>query len=237
MSHSLFIHARRLVSLVDLALSVTVRELERETPINFTQWSAEVSGLAGQLGIKVTRDELHWLWESIRHEPRFAGSSGSFVDDHLKKREVLPEGSRLVIRLGDKAKQRAEDPEPEVVLLGPLLMGDRRRGRAECYDVKAELRMKVKSRSAEDEARAMGIEDQRRIRQDEGALCVDVDSLNEAYTKASMRLETWRRSHGGRVYDHLFWAKAPNDVVSLDHIREQVEQGTWKLPPLPEASK
>lgn len=232
---SLFIHGRRLVSLCDLALSVVVRNLDKGAPNSFTQWKAEVVGLAGQMGLEVSGGEVQWLWQTIRHEPRFAAShSGGFIDDHLAKREVLPRGSLLVIRLGDKAKERAEDPKPEVVLLHPLFMGERRRGRAECFDVQAEVRMRVKPKPVADEAVAMGIEDKTRIQVEAHMLRVQVDSLNEAYAKASQRLETWRRTFGGSVYEHLFWVRKSNDQVPLDRIREEVELGTWELPPTPE---
>ena len=44
-------------------------------------------------------------------------------------------------------------------------------------------------------------------------------------TTSSGPQETLRRSHGGHVYDHLHWLNGPNDAVSLDYIREPVEDG------------
>jgi hypothetical protein len=57
---------------------------------------------------------------------------------------------------------------------------------------------------------------------------VEVDSLNEAYTKSSLRLETDRKSHGGRIYGALFWINPQNKKISLGDIRDDVECGRWR---------
>ena len=76
--------ARRLVSLLDLALSEMVRGLERDERIKCPHWRAAVAELADQLGITVTRVELRWLWDSLRHEPRLSSRANVLVDDHLQ---------------------------------------------------------------------------------------------------------------------------------------------------------
>jgi len=61
---------------------------------------------------------------------------------------------------------------------------------------------------------------------------VRVDSLNQAYTVASRRLESSRRSHGGRTYNHLVHV-GPSERMLLETIRLQVENGDWEVPPSP----
>ena len=64
-------------------------------------------------------------------------------------------------------------------------------------------------------------------------LAVNVKSLNHAYTAASLRLQPNRRSHGGRVYDHLA-LKQEKDFKPLEAIRVEHRKkvmgaiGVWK---------
>ena len=55
-----------------------------------------------------------------------------------------------------------------------------------------------------------------------------VRSLNHAFTVISRRLQPHRRSHGGRIYDHIAWRKN-NQWISLEIIRREVEAGKWKV--------
>ena len=62
-------------------------------------------------------------------------------------------------------------------------------------------------------------------------LVVNVKSLNHAYTAASLRLQPNRRSHGGRVYDHLA-VKQDKDFKPLEAIRVEQEKGygrNWRM--------
>ena len=56
---------------------------------------------------------------------------------------------------------------------------------------------------------------------------MNVRSLNQAYTKASLRLEPRRRSHGGRVYEHVAFMDENDKYVPLEKIRKDVEKRLW----------
>jgi hypothetical protein len=68
---------------------------------------------------------------------------------------------------------------------------------------------------------------------DGNCVIVKVGSLNQAYTKSSLRLEPERQSHGGRTYDALFWIDPQGNQVTLGKIRDDVECGKWTFPNLP----
>jgi len=67
-----------------------------------------------------------------------------------------------------------------------------------------------------------------RITPGNGIVNVRVDSLNQAYTVSSRRLEPERRSHGGRTYDHVVHA-TETKRTRLEDIRLKVETGRWEL--------
>ena len=57
-------------------------------------------------------------------------------------------------------------------------------------------------------------------------LVVNVKSLNHAYTTASLRLQPNRRSHGGRVYDHIA-LRLEKGFKPLETIRVEHEKQLW----------
>jgi len=80
--------------------------------------------------------------------------------------------------------------------------------RLECCDVATELRIPVKNPGKLDvEAAALKV-DEADVKISGNHLIVQVKSLNHAYTAASLRLQPTRRSHSGRVYDHVAFKTA-----------------------------
>ena len=69
-----------------------------------------------------------------------------------------------------------------------------------------------------------------RITLGKGIVTVRVDSLNQAYTVSSRRLEPNRRSHGGRTYDHVVHV-GQGTRTPLETIRQRVENDEWEVPP------
>jgi hypothetical protein len=61
-------------------------------------------------------------------------------------------------------------------------------------------------------------------------LTVQVRSLNEAYTRASLRLEEGRMAYGGSIYDAVCWVddggpERPGRRILLGMVRSDVEKG------------
>jgi hypothetical protein len=71
-----------------------------------------------------------------------------------------------------------------------------------------------------------GYQELKRHTENEAHIHVNVKSLNHAYTKASLRLEPNRRSHGGRVYDHVAY-KTDKGFIPLETIRNEFEEKMW----------
>ncbi len=102
-------------------------------------------------------------------------------------------------------------------------------GRLECDDCEALVTIRVTEvNSVEREADIMRIEHDR-ITLGNGFVQVRVDSLNQAYTVSSRRLEPERRSHGGRTYDHVVHA-TETKRTRLEDIRQEVERGVLGIP-------
>jgi hypothetical protein len=71
--------------------------------------------------------------------------------------------------------------------------------------------------------------DPRRIEPHPEGLVLHLASLNQAYTRASLRFERRRSAHGGSVYTNLSWIDRTGQLT-LDQIRIEVEEGRWKFP-------
>ena len=71
--------------------------------------------------------------------------------------------------------------------------------------------------------------DVERIIVEKDVVTIRVDSLNQAFTVASRRLQPERRSHGGRIYDHIVHVRG-HVRTRLEEIRRKVESGSWKIP-------
>jgi hypothetical protein len=101
----------------------------------------------------------------------------------------------------------------------------------ECKPVLARLLMTVHCNIESREAEAAKVKaDPSTVMIEEDCITIIVGSLNQAYTKASLRLEPERQSHGGRTYDALFWIDPKGNKVSLGSIRDCVESDNWNFP-------
>ena len=125
--------------------------------------------------------------------------------------ECLSAGSCLGIFLKDLKSlghpvlplRLALTPDAGAEILEPLFMHPGKARRLECSDVPFRLRIPVNSPGTRDvEAAALKV-DKNDVEISDNCLVVNVKILNHAYTKASLRLQPNRRSHGGRVYDHV----------------------------------
>jgi hypothetical protein len=180
---------------------------------------------------------LIWLWEALRRE--------SFLQAHIQVEatapiDVLPAGSHFRFELRNEMQGDAT-----ALILQTLQMRDGKGGRLECESVATELTLPLSGASTDNpelEALALNVAPER-VRLCNGQLVVQADSLNQAYTLASMRFEPARRSHTGRIYDKVFWLvpsrlvaawlPKPSDKqrsVKLWQLREAVERGDWPLP-------
>ena len=174
--------------------------------VRFQEWSRAVREELKLTDDVKTRAQLIWLWESLRRAPSLR---------HLSHNSP------------------ATEERVSVLTEQPLRMRPGKHDRLECSDCKSIVSIRVaQTFEVEREADIMRIEADR-IVVEERLIRVHVDSLNQAYTVSSRRLEPKRRSHGGRTYDHLVhvgrWKRMP-----LENIRCLVESGQWRPDPLSE---
>jgi excisionase family DNA binding protein len=112
-----------------------------------------------------------------------------------------------------------------------LQMKRGKKNHLECSPVPVKLHMKIFGEIGDATAEALAIKIKPNDVTVEGNLVIaKLGSLNQAHTKASMRLEPDRRSYGGRAYDALFWISPDGETVSLGAIRDRVEDGKWRFP-------
>lgn len=211
--------------------------------LGFVQWSRLMRSARGHSD-KLSADQLIWLWDALTSEPRLCKHLGErlvSIDELWRKCEpikVLPAGSRFAIflkgfRRHDKPflpLQSHLRPEAEAEILDDLQMKPGKARRLECLDVSTCLEVRPsKLGSKQDEAAALKVNTEQ-IDIADGLLRVGVKSLNHAYTKTSLRLEPHRRSHGGRVYDHvaLIEADRKDKYVPLERIRLKYERELWE---------
>ena len=115
-------------------------------------------------------------------------------------------------------------PDAEAVIKSPLLMRPGKGLRFECCDVPTivEIRPeKLGPRNVEASRLKIDVGD---VKIEKGCIYAGVQSLNHAYTTASLRLEPHRRSHGGRVYDHLALRGEDGNWGTLESIRVKKER-------------
>ncbi len=215
--------------------------INNEDWIRFSQWAKLLKESGGEkeaLDLK----KLEWLWKSITSEPNIRKLLGSRIislDDEWKKLEpveCVPSDSRFGIffknfnRYGTPVLSLPTDlkPNAEAVIHDPLYMQPGKARRLECRDVATTLEIypdKLGPRNVEAANLKVNIED---IEIKKGCIYVAVESLNHAYTKASLRLEPQRRSHGGRAYDHVA-LKIDNRYKPLETIRKEHEKQLWDI--------
>jgi len=213
--------------------------------IQFDTWSQAVRTEAGKRGIEVSADQLRWLWDSLKTEPATRAELSHLMVDgtDIAPVKVLPKGSRFSIHLGNITTGHGSSsswpnartkPEAEVVIDDELYMARGKKNHLECKPVLSSLIMMIYSDVEGEVAEAAKMKAKPATVSIEGnRVTVKVGSLNQAYTKASLRLEPERQSHGGRTYDALFWIDSQGNKVSLGKIRDDVECGRWTLPRLP----
>lgn len=218
--------------------------------VNYSDWANRLCGKARLDEDSVMESRLMWLWDAIRTEPQLSQQFSDLLpaaapwrnrDDRFK---VFDAGEWFVI--GMKGSQVTEllklnrKPWEESVAVQTkktLFMKPGKGGRLECNDCEALVTIRVTEvSSVEREADIMRIEHDR-ITLGNGFVQVRVDSLNQAYTVSSRRLEPERRSHGGRTYDHVVHA-TETKRIRLEDIRQEVERGVMGIPsPVPAKSQ
>jgi hypothetical protein len=189
---------------------------EKDQEIRFSRWTKlirDVRGMPENLNLKY----LEWLWNAITSEPNITTYLGSRMlsrDDEWRRQksvECVAANSLFGIffksfrSYGHPVLSRPKDLKPvaEAEILGPLYMKPGKGRRFECCDVPIRLKIrpdKLGPANVEAAALKLGVAD---LKIEGGSIHVNVKSLNHADTKASLRLEPNRRSHGGRVYDHV----------------------------------
>ena len=216
------------------------RLAKKEKPLRFSNWAKLMKDARGEKD-KQFLEKLKWLWETLSSEPDIHKTFGSRIislDEEWKKldsTECLPVKSRFGIFLKGFRKYgypalpipKVIKPDAEALILEPLYMKPGKARRLECCDVSTKLEISLPNvGSKEGEAIAFKVETDD-IDIEKNCAKVSVRSLNHAYTKASLRLEPHRRSHGGRVYEHVALIDENGDFIPLEKIRDEVEKRLW----------
>jgi len=190
-------------------------------------------------------EQLEWLWQALTTEPAIRRELGLQIlsrDEEWKTQEavtVLNKGEALGIflkplkALGTPVFSVPSTTEPAgtIKLLGILTMGPGKATsrRFECRDVNATVEITVENAGSLDEEAVLMKLERKDVVVQHNMVMAWVRSLNHAFTVTSRRLQANRRSHGGRIYDHIAWRKN-NEWISLEQIRREVEAGKWKMP-------
>lgn len=209
--------------------------------VRFRDWSAAICENT-KLNSEITsKRHLIWLWECLRLAPDLLDLFGDLPPATVpwsskdQRFEVFGDKASFVIgmnagEISQLLQATAKAPAEErvsVLTEEPLRMRPGKKDRLECCDCEATVTIRVeKAFSLEREADIMRIEADR-ITIDGKTITVRVDSLNQAYTISSRRLEPRRRSHGGRTYDHMVHA-GKGTRITLEDIRQLVESGEWR---------
>lgn len=190
-----------------------------------------------------TDDRLMWLWDALRTEPEMQHKFGMlppaaapWAGTKMRFKVFGPQEMFVIglkrAAIADLLKYPHKDPQEETVsvrTIDELLMKPKGK-RLECCDCHAEVTIRVDEVFlVAREADVMEIEEDR-ITLGNHIVKVRVDSLNQAYTVSSRRLEPDRRSHGGRTYDHVVHV-GQGKRTPLEIIRQSVENGDWQVPP------
>lgn len=236
-------HLKEVSSLFVAGAMLLHEMLSRNDQVSFDAWVSRFHEDMNQSEGIATRERLIWLWDALRTEPELKHKFGSLPPaaspwTGTKKRfTVFGSGEWFVIGLKTEAiteltkypHKPALEETVAVRTLEPLVMKPGKGGRLECCDCHADVTIRVDNvHSIQYEATIMEIKEDR-ITLGKGVVTVRVDSLNQAYTVSSRRLEPNRRSHGGRTYDHVVHV-GNESRTPLETIRQQVECGDWKPP-------
>ena len=233
-------YANRLSCLVSVGAGNLMVLAGESKPVRFADWSSAVRASFGE-ALAPTERELNWVWDSLRTEPEVIQRAGRlpaagvrWTSNH-EKFPALKLGQILLIALKledlEVLRRSTSDPMDEeavVVLEAPLDMRPGKANRLECCDVRATVRIRVpKPLTKEREADIMSVPAEQ-VDISDGVVNVSVDSLNQAYTVTSRRLEPNRRAHGGRSYDHMVcvWE---NQRLRLEDVRLSVESDSWTV--------
>jgi hypothetical protein len=190
--------------------------------------------------LRTTAQQM-WLWDALRTEPSFKRRFGELPAATLPRTnkgqrvQVFHDGEQFEITMkgatvparnaGGQLEFDMKEAIVSVRTEEPLDMKPGKGGRLECCDCKAIVTIRVdKTYPVEREADIMRI-DSSRISVSDRVLTIKVDSLNQAYTVSSRRLELGRRSHGGRTYDCMVHISG-TERTRLEDIRRKVETGT-----------
>jgi hypothetical protein len=217
--------------------------LTENDPTTFKVWASRLREDKSFENGLLTDDRLMWLWDMLRSEPELEHKFGSLPPAAAPwagtKRliKVFEPGEWFAIGLKrdtvtallKRPHKNATEETVSVKTLQPLSMKSGKGGRLECCDCEAMVTIRVAEiHPPAREADIMEV-DVGRITLGDGVVIVQVDSLNQAYTVSSRRLEPGRRSHGGRTYDHLVHV-GKEKRTPLEAIRRQVENGDWITP-------
>ncbi len=233
----------RLLFMGASVLDAMLRDGDAEGTVRFKGWASSLRALPELDSELTTNDRLVWLWESLRSAPDLRDQFGDLPAATVpwtsrdQRFEVFDPGEWFVIGMkgGEVAQllQRATVPSVEervcVQTKAKLRMRPGKGDRLECCDCRAEVTIHVeKVFSVKREADIIRI-DEDRIELADGLVKVQVNSLNQAYTVSSCRLEPERRSHGGRTYVHVVHARN-GKRTRLEDVRQLVESGCWTVP-------
>lgn len=210
-----------------------------ENEIRFPKWAKLIKDARGKPD-HLTIAKLKWLWESITKEPgikNYLGSRLISLDDEWKKIEPferLPANSHFAIFFKNFQSYglpvlpflKEVNPDAEAEILEPLYLRPGKARRLECCDVQTRLEIHPNTLGPVNvEAAALKVEI-KDVTIRKGCIDVKVKSLNHAYTTASLRLQPTRRSHGGKIYDHIAY-KDGKDLIPLEKIRSDHEKQLW----------
>ncbi len=237
------IYASRLGTLFVAGITVLNSMVQKGEPLIFHTWSALFGEITEVDATFRTETQRKWLWDAIRTEPSFKSRFGELPATTVPRRKkeqpfrVFHTGQWFVIgmkRAEVAALLKATNGAPgdarvSVWTKESLDMKPGKGDHMECCDCGATVTIRVNEvYSVDREADIMRI-DSSHIKVSKGNLTVEVDSLNQAYTISSRRLEPERRSHGGRIYGHVVHVAGTKRTL-LGDIRQKVETGTWKIP-------
>jgi hypothetical protein len=209
--------------------------------VRFQEWSRAVREELKLTDESKTKAQLIWLWECVRRAPSLRHLFGDLASatvpwtSKTDRFNVFPPDQLFLIgmnggevaRLLQSQNIPATEERVSVMTEQPLRMRPGKHDRLECSDCKSIVTIRVdQTFEVEREADIMRIEADRIVVK-ERIIMVHVDSLNQAYTVSSRRLEPKRRSHGGRTYDHLVHV-GRRKRMPLENIRLLVESGQWR---------
>lgn len=233
--------AARLARLIEAGGRCVEAVFRVEGSVPFTEWSRALREEVARTGGAVQEDYLLWVWECLREEAHLAANRPLFLGGPAERTgrkrlvDVLPAGSTFRMHLsGSREPEGQLDTLPRVTVLDILRMTPGKGGRLECAPVAAELEVCPPDRHLLVAEADLFMVDVDQIREEGASLIVSVGSLNQAYTRASLRLERHRATHGGSIYASLNWLHDRAEL-SLEQIRTAVERGEWRTPVRPDS--